>query len=214
MICRKCSLFFKSIPLFLNSVMTQLPTLVFATSNKAKLHELQRLLGPRMKLVSLDELNFFEEIPETTPTLEGNAEQKARFIYNRFSLPCFSDDSGLFIEHLNGAPGVDSAHFSGSRDDSKNIAHVLTLLKGVTNRSAYFKTVFCLIINGLTYYFEGRVSGTISDQPKGTGGFGYDPIFIPEGYTQTFGELSPSVKKEISHRSRATKQLVEFLQNQ
>lgn len=214
MICGKCSLFFKSIPLFLNSVMTQLPTLVFATSNKGKLNELQLLLGPKMKLVSLEELNFFEDIPETTPTLEGNAEQKARFIYNRFGLPCFSDDSGLFIENLNGAPGVDSAHFSGSRDDGKNIAHVLTLLKGVTNRSAYFKTVFCLIINGLTYYFEGSVSGAISDQPTGTGGFGYDPIFIPEGYTQTFGELSPSVKKEISHRSRATKQLVEFLQNQ
>jgi XTP/dITP diphosphohydrolase len=191
--------------------MTDLPTLVFATQNQGKLEELKSLIADKVHLISLNELNFDEDIPETTGTLEGNAHQKASTIYKRFGKPCFSDDSGLFVNALGGAPGVDSAHYSGGRDNEKNIALLLSNLSPLKDRSAYFKTVFCLIIHDHTYYFEGIVKGSIADCPKGKNGFGYDPIFVPEGYDQTFGELDKDIKKSLSHRARATQSLIEFL---
>ncbi len=197
--------------LFLQVVMTDLPTLVFATQNQEKLEELKGLISHKVHLISLNELNFDEDIPETTGTLEGNAHQKASTIYKRFGKPCFSDDSGLFVNALDGAPGVDSAHYSGSRDNEKNIAHLLNNLSHFKDRSAYFKTVFCLITHENTYYFEGIVKGHIADSSRGNNGFGYDPIFVPEGYNQTFGELDKEIKKSLSHRARATQNLIEFL---
>ena len=197
--------------LFLQVVMTDLPTLVFATQNQGKLEELKGLIAEKVHLISLNELNFDEDIPETTGTLEGNAHQKASTIYKRFGKPCFSDDSGLFVNALDGAPGVDSAHYSGSRDNEKNIALLLSNLSHFKDRSACFKTVFCLITHDNTYYFEGIVNGHIADRPKGNNGFGYDPIFVPEGHDQTFGELDKEIKKSLSHRARATQSLIEFL---
>ena len=197
--------------LFLQVVMTDLPTLVFATQNQGKLEELKGLICHNVHLISLNELNFDEDIPETTGTLEGNAHQKASTIYKRFGKPCFSDDSGLFVNALDGAPGVDSAHYSGSRDNEKNIAHLLNNLSHFKDRSAYFKTVFCFITHENTYYFEGIVKGHIADSSRGNNGFGYDPIFVPEGYNQTFGELDKEIKKSLSHRARATQNLIEFL---
>jgi len=191
--------------------MIDLPTLVFATQNQGKIEELKSLIAHKVHLISLNELNFDEDIPETTGTLEGNAHQKASTIYRRFGKLCFSDDSGLFVNALNGAPGVDSAHYSGSRDNEKNIALLLKNLSEYKDRSAYFKTVFCLIVHENTYYFEGIVKGSISDRPKGSNGFGYDPIFVPEGHDQTFGQLDKEIKKSLSHRARATHKLVEFL---
>lgn len=197
--------------LFLRVVMTDLPTLVFATQNQGKLEELKGLIADKVQLISLKELNFDEDIPETTGTLEGNAHQKASTIYKRFGKPCFSDDSGLFVNALDGAPGVDSAHYSGSRDNEKNIAHLLNNLSHLKDRRAYFKTVFCLITHDNTYYFEGIVKGSIADCARGNNGFGYDPIFVPEGYDLTFGELDKEIKKSLSHRARATQSLIEFL---
>ena len=197
--------------LFLQVVMTDLPTLVFATQNKGKLEELKGLISHKVHLISLNELNFDEDIPETTGTLEGNAHQKALTIYKRFGKPCFSDDSGLFVNALDGAPGVDSAHYSGSRDNEKNIALLLKNLSHFKDRSAYFKTVFCLIADDKTYYFEGIVKGSVADRPRGNNGFGYDPIFVPEGHTKTFGELDKQIKKSLSHRARATQSLIDFL---
>ena len=197
--------------LFLQVVMTDLPTLVFATQNQGKLEELKGLISHKVHLISLNELNFDEDIPETTGTLEGNAHQKASTIYKRFGKPCFSDDSGLFVNVLDGAPGVNSAHYSGSRDNEKNIALLLNNLSQFKDRSAYFKTVFCLMTHDNTYYFEGIVKGSIADRPRGNNGFGYDPIFVPEGYNQTFGELEKEIKKSLSHRARATQSLIEFL---
>ena len=197
--------------LFLRVVMTDLPTLVFATQNQGKLEELKGLIADKVHLISLNELNFDEDIPETTGTLEGNAHQKASTIYKRFGKPCFSDDSGLFVNALDGAPGVDSAHYSGNRDNEKNIALLLNNLSHFKDRSAYFKTVFCLITQDNTHYFEGIVKGSIAERARGNNGFGYDPIFVPEGYNQTFGELDKEIKKSLSHRARATQSLIEFL---
>lgn len=187
--------------------------LLFATHNPAKVSELSPLVSPSKKIVSLADLNFNNEIPETGDTLEENALQKAQTIFEIFKIPCFSDDSGLFIEALNGEPGVHSAHYSGKRDYRINNQLVLKKLAGITNRKAYFKTIFCLIeADGNTIYFEGVVNGSIAKESSGENGFGYDPIFIPEGHTKTFGELSASVKKALSHRSRATEKLLQYLE--
>jgi len=191
--------------------MTDLPTLVFATQNEKKLEELRILIAKKAHLISLNELDFNDEIPETTNTLEGNAYQKALTIYNRFGKPCFSDDSGLFVKALGGAPGVDSACYSGGRDSHKNMALLLDNLAQHQDRRAYFKTVFCLITHDDTYYFEGIVDGIITTELRGTNGFGYDPIFIPKGFDQTFGELDKTIKKSISHRAKASERLIEFL---
>ncbi len=188
--------------------------LLFATHNPAKVSELSRLLSPSKKIVSLTELGYNEEIPETGDTLEANALQKAKTVFDLFKLPCFSDDSGLFIEALNGEPGVHSAHYSGKRDYHINNQLVLDKLAGITNRQAYFKTIFCFIeAEGQTTYFEGVVHGIIAKESRGENGFGYDPIFIPDGYTKTFGELSAETKKTLSHRARATEKLIDFLRD-
>lgn len=186
--------------------------LLFATHNSSKVSELIQLTSSFIEILTLADLNYTKEIPETAETLEENALQKAQTIYAHFNLPCFSDDSGLFVKALDGAPGVHSAHYSGSRDHKANISAVLEGLRDTPHREAYFKTIFCLISGEAPpQFFEGIVHGEITREPRGAGGFGYDPIFIPKGYSKTFGELEPSVKAQLSHRARATQKLVHFL---
>ncbi len=186
--------------------------LVFATQNLNKLREVQALLGDNFELVDLSQLNFFEDIPETQPTIQGNASQKAWFIYNKFGISCFADDTGLEVEALNGAPGVYSARYAGpSKNAHDNLIKVLDELKNKENRKARFKTVLALILNGKEFLFEGVVNGTILDQQRGIDGFGYDPVFVPTGYNETFAEMPLSLKNTISHRGRAFKALDDFL---
>lgn len=186
--------------------------LVFATQNHNKLREVQALLGDSFQLVDLTQLNFFDDIPETQPTISGNASQKAWFIYNKFNIDCFADDTGLEVDALNGAPGVYSARYAGpGRNAHDNLVKVLAELKGQENRSARFKTVLALIINGQEYLFEGIVEGTILEQERGSDGFGYDPIFMPTGYDQTFAEMPLSLKNTISHRGKAFNALNDYL---
>lgn len=186
--------------------------LVFATQNPNKLLEVQALLGDNFELVDLNQLNFFEDIPETQPTIKGNASQKAWFIYNKFGISCFADDTGLEVEALNDAPGVYSARYAGpGKNAHDNLNKVLDELKGNKNRNARFKTVLALILDGKEFFFEGIVEGTILEQERGHDGFGYDPIFMPLGYDQTFAEMPLSLKNTISHRGRAFKALDEYL---
>lgn len=186
----------------------------FVTGNKNKLREVQSLLS-NYKIVSLNDLNFLEDIPETENTIQGNAELKARFINNKFSIDCFSDDTGLFIDSLNGNPGVKSARYAGDNCNSdENIDLVLKNLKNISNRNASFRTVICLIKNNNTYLFEGVVNGKITEERVGNDGFGYDPIFIPEGYHKSFSELTIDEKNAISHRGIAVNKLVNFLNGQ
>lgn len=189
--------------------------LVFATNNKHKLEEIQNLLGNKIKLLSLRDLSFFEEIPEDFDTLKENALQKAKFIYDRFKQNCFADDTGLEIDFLKGAPGVMSARYAGlncSFED--NVSKVLKELDGAENRKARFRTVIALILDGKEHYFEGIVDGEILTKNHGIGGFGYDPVFRPLGYDKSFAEMDMNEKNEISHRARAAIKLVEFLKNQ
>ncbi len=186
--------------------------IIFATNNKHKLGEIRQILRDKFLIKSLSEIGFNEDIPETNPTLEGNALQKARTIYNRFQTNCMADDTGLEIEALDGRPGVYSARYAGegcSFEDNMNKA--LKEMHGETNRKAKFRTVIALILDGKEYLFEGEVSGIITTEKHGTGGFGYDPIFLPNGETQTFAELPPERKNQISHRGLATKKLIKFL---
>lgn len=186
--------------------------ILFASQNKSKVSELILLTDTYLEILTLADLSYTKEIPETGETLEENALQKAKTIYNTFHIPCFSDDSGLFIDNLNGEPGVHSAHYSGNRDHGQNNQLVLDKLHGASNRKAHFKTIFCLVLSPDEYhFFEGEVHGQIATESKGIGGFGYDPIFIPEGYSSTFGELNSSVKARFSHRARATQKLIKFL---
>ncbi|NDV45924.1 non-canonical purine NTP diphosphatase [Paludibacter sp. 221] len=186
--------------------------LVFATNNKHKLEEVQAILGNTFEIVSLNEIGCFDEIPETADTLEGNALLKAKYVFDKYALDCFADDTGLEIEALGGAPGVYSARFAGEECDSaKNMQKVLKLMDGIKNREACFKTVIALILQEKTYYFEGKICGTIAEKPGGNAGFGYDPIFIPEGYDKSFAELTPEIKNKISHRALAVKKLSDFL---
>jgi XTP/dITP diphosphohydrolase len=186
----------------------------FVTGNKNKLREVQSLLS-NYKIVSLNDLNFLEDIPETENTIQGNAELKARFINNKFSIDCFSDDTGLFIDSLDGNPGVKSARYAGDNCNSdENIDLVLKNLKNISNRNASFRTVICLIKNNNTYLFEGVVNGKITEERVGNDGFGYDPIFIPEGYHKSFSELTIDEKNAISHRGIAVNKLVNFLNGQ
>lgn len=183
----------------------------FVTGNKNKLQEIQQLLFS-FKIISLDDLNFFDDIPETENTIEGNAFLKANFINNKFNIDCFSDDTGLFIDSLDGLPGVKSARFAGENSNSEeNISLVLKSLENKKSRSATFKTVICLIINNRKHFFEGSVPGTITEQKSGESGFGYDPIFIPFGYNKTFSEMTIEEKNLISHRSKAVQKLIKFL---
>ena len=186
--------------------------IVFATNNLHKLEEIRKAVGDKHKIVSLKEIGFNEEIPETHDTLEGNASEKAFHIYNRFQLTCFADDTGLEVEALNGEPGVYSARYAGENptfDDNMN--KVLANMETETNRSAKFRTVISLIIDGKETQFEGICPGNIMTERYGDEGFGYDPIFMPNGFQETFAEMDLSVKNEISHRGLATKKLIEYL---
>jgi XTP/dITP diphosphohydrolase len=186
--------------------------LVFATNNQNKLRELQQLLGKKIELLSLADINCEEEIPEEYDTLEDNAKQKAEYIYKKYHVNCFADDTGLEISALNGEPGVYSARYAGESKDAKaNMKKVLQKLEGVTNRSARFRTVISLYLNDKEYQFEGIVNGDILEYERGKDGFGYDPIFEPLGYSISFAEMEMSEKNKISHRGLAVQKLVEFL---
>ena len=186
--------------------------LVFATNNAHKLEELRAILGGTIEILSLADINCHADIPETADTLEGNARQKSLFIYEHYGLDCFADDTGLEVECLNGAPGVYSARYAGDGHDSQaNMEKLLGEMKDKTNRKARFRTVISLIEKGEEHQFEGIVNGRIIEQKKGDAGFGYDPIFQPDGYDETFAELGNEIKNKISHRARAVTSLCEYL---
>lgn len=185
---------------------------VFATNNAHKLEEVKALLGDKIELLSMKDIKCSADIPETETTLEGNALLKARYIYENYHINCFADDTGLEVEALNGAPGVYSARYAGEEHNSEaNMKKLLHKLEGVENRKAQFRTIFALIIEGKEHLFEGIVKGEIIKQRKGNAGFGYDPIFVPEGYTQTFAEMGSEEKNKISHRAKAVGKLCKFL---
>jgi len=188
--------------------------LVFATNNKHKLNELSKLVGDEFHLLSLKDINCFDDIPETADTLEGNAAIKAQYVWEKFGLNCFADDTGFEVDALNGKPGVYSARYAGEDQDSEaNLSKVLEELTGNSNRKARFRTVICLIIEGKEYYFEGIVNGNLLIERQGKEGFGYDPIFVPVGYEKTFAEMDMEVKNKISHRGIATEKLIAFLKS-
>ena len=187
-------------------------TLVFATNNLHKLEEVRDILGGSFRIASLKEIGCTDDIPETADTLEGNALQKARYVKDKFGYDCFADDTGLEVEALGGAPGVFSARYAGLGHDSEaNMRKLLKELEGKTNRQAQFRTVVALILEGREYTFEGIVRGTILTERRGTAGFGYDPVFVPEGYAETFAEMGSEEKNRISHRARAVQKLADFL---
>lgn len=189
--------------------------IVFATNNAHKLSEVQAVLGDRFRLVTLAECGIAEEIPEDAPTLEGNALQKARYVHERTGADCFADDTGLEVDALDGAPGVHSARYAtDGHDFAANNRLLLRNLAGAADRSAHFRTVIALILDGREYMFEGRVDGRIAESEAGCGGFGYDPLFVPEGFDKTFAEMGADEKNAISHRGRAVRRLVEFLQKE
>jgi XTP/dITP diphosphohydrolase len=186
--------------------------LVFATHNPSKLKEIQQLVPPFIELVSLETIGCNTVIPETANTLEGNARLKADFVTNTYKLPCFADDTGLLINSLHGEPGVFSARYAGIENNAEaNMDKVLYKLIGKENRAAFFKTVIALNLNGETHLFKGTINGEITPNKTGINGFGYDPIFKPNGYDKTFAQLPLSVKNEISHRGQAFKKLIAFL---
>lgn len=186
--------------------------IVFATNNKHKLEEISRLLEGIHEIVSLEQIGCHDDIPEDHETLQENALQKARYVKEHFGYDCFADDTGLEIEALNLEPGVYSARYAGaSRDATANMEKVLHKMQGVENRNARFRTVIALIINDQEYFFEGRVDGEILTQKQGEAGFGYDPIFRPCGYSQSFAEMPIDEKNKISHRGRAMQKFCEFL---
>jgi XTP/dITP diphosphohydrolase len=188
--------------------------LCFATNNSHKLEEVRHAIK-HFQIVSLDEINCFEELPETRDTLEGNSLQKAEYVFDRYKVPCFADDTGLEVEALNNAPGVYSARYAGPQrnaDDNMNL--LLKNLQGKTNLNARFRTVISLVgLQSSPVLLEGIVSGVIVLERRGTSGFGYDPIFLPEGYAKTFAEMSMDEKNELSHRARAVKKLEAYLAN-
>jgi XTP/dITP diphosphohydrolase len=190
--------------------------LVFATNNPNKIAEIKAQVGDEYSFRSLKEIGCTEEIPETTGTLEGNARQKARYIKDNYGADCFSEDTGLEIDALDGHPGVDTAHFAGpERDATANNAKVLREMGDTSNRTARFRTFICLIIGNEEFLFEGRCEGTIAPAEQGKGGFGYDPIFIPtEGDGRSFAQMSRTEKQVISHRGRAMTKLRDFLRKQ
>ena len=187
--------------------------IVFATNNQHKLSEIRQILGDRVEVLSLKDINCDVDIPETGTTLEANALQKAQYIYDHYHMDVFADDSGLEVDALGGAPGVYSARYAGGEghDSEANMAKLLHELGENNNRKARFRTVIALIIQGQVHEFEGIVNGEITRERRGGEGFGYDPIFQPEGYDKTFAELGAEVKNHISHRAKATENLVEYL---
>ena len=186
--------------------------IVFATNNQHKLSEIRQILGGRVEVLSLNDIGCNVDIPETGSTLEENALQKAQYIYDHYHIDCFADDTGLEVDALNGAPGVYSARYAGDGHDSEaNMTKLLNELGENNNRSARFRTVIALIQQGEVYEFEGIVNGEIIRERRGGEGFGYDPIFQPDGYDQTFAELGLDIKNQISHRARATRKFAEYL---
>ena len=195
--------------------------LLFATHNLNKVNEIQEVVGSDFKIISLDDLDFNQPVPENEPTIEANAMFKARFIYDILKMDCFADDTGLEVEALKGEPGVFSARYAmmtgevSPKEDipAANIRKLLKLMHGIKYRKACFRTVIALIIDDIEYLFEGTVNGEILNYKRGVGGFGYDPVFLPDGYEQTFAEMSLHEKNKISHRARAMNKLIEFLQS-
>ncbi len=188
--------------------------LVFATNNFNKLKEVQKILTGSIKIMSLKDINCFEEVEETEPTLEGNAKLKANYITENYGYNCFADDTGLEVESLDGQPGVYSARYAGEPANSENnIKKILVLLENKENRKAQFKTIICLNINEKKYLFEGICKGEILKEKQGEKGFGYDPIFKPEGFSKSFATMNSNEKNKISHRGIAIQKLVEFLSN-
>ena len=186
--------------------------LIFVTNNPHKLEEVKSMVGERFDLRNLRDINMEQEIPEEQDTLEGNALQKAHFVFDQTGLNCFADDTGLEVDALDGRPGVYSARYAGEDcSPQDNIKKLLGELNGVAQRTARFRTVIALILDGREYLFEGKVEGQIISEESGSEGFGYDPVFQPEGWDKTFAEMPLSEKNKISHRGRATQKLVEFL---
>lgn len=189
--------------------------LVFATNNAHKLEEIRAILAGTMQVLSLKDIGCEADIPETADTLEGNARLKAEYIYHHYGLDCFADDTGLEVEALNGAPGVYSARYAGGEghDSEANMRKLLANLEGETNRNARFRTAICLIEGGKEHLFEGIVNGSIATHKQGASGFGYDPLFVPQGYSQTFAQMGNEEKNRISHRARAVQALCQYLQS-
>ncbi|MFN3998883.1 non-canonical purine NTP diphosphatase [Algoriphagus sp.] len=186
----------------------------FATNNIKKIEEVKAALGSDFEIVSLQDIGCYEELPETGNTLDHNAFQKARYVKSNYGVDCFADDTGLEVDALDGAPGVYSGRFAGEpRSDERNIELLLNKMKGKSDRKAKFRTVIALILDGKEYAFEGSAEGKILAEKVGSGGFGYDPLFKPSGYDRTFAELSIAEKNEISHRGKAVKALISFLNN-
>lgn len=186
--------------------------IVFATNNKNKISEVQALIPNHIKLLSLEDINCQEDIPETQNTISGNALQKAEYVKTHYGYDCFADDTGLEVEALNGAPGVFSARYAGTQKNANdNMQKLLFELQGKTNRSAQFKTVIALHLNGQTHTFTGICEGEITHNKHGEKGFGYDPIFRPKGYQETFAQMDLSLKNTIGHRGKAISQLIHFL---
>lgn len=186
--------------------------LVFATHNKHKANEIQKMLPDPYEVITLTDLNLLEEIPETGDTLQANALIKARHVHNLFGYNCFADDTGLEVEALNGEPGVYSARYAGAhKNDDANMDKLLAAMEGKTNRNARFLTCICLFWLDEMYVFEGEMRGTIISEKRGTNGFGYDPVFMPEGYDITLAQMDMFSKNQISHRGKAFRKMVEFL---
>ena len=186
--------------------------LCFATNNLHKIQEVQAVVGNSISLVSLQDIGCFEELPEEQTTIEGNSLQKAQYVFEKFNIACFADDSGLEVEALNGEPGVYSAMYAGQqRSHSDNIDKLLASLSGIGNRNAHFKTVITLIKDSQIHQFTGLLNGEILTERRGTNGFGYDPVFVPAGYQLSLAEITLEEKNKISHRAKAIQQLIEFL---
>lgn len=189
--------------------------LVFATHNAHKLDEVRDIVKDNFEIVSLTDIGCFDDIEESGSTLEDNARIKARFVKEKYGYDCFGDDSGLEVDALNGAPGVYSARYAGGNghDSEANVKKLLHEMEGASDRKAHFRTVIVLLLDGKEYQFDGRVDGTITSIPQGNDGFGYDPVFQPDGFDKTFAQLGMEVKSEISHRARAVKKLCKFLKS-
>ena len=189
--------------------------LVFATNNKHKLDEVRAIVGDRVEVLSLKDIGCHDDIPETADTLQGNALIKARYIYEKYGADCFADDTGLEVDALDGEPGVYSARYAGEDCSSEaNMQKLLHNLTGKKNRNAQFRTVIALIIKGEEKLFNGIVTGRITEEKMGDSGFGYDPVFVPEGFSESFAQMSSEMKNSISHRFRATEQLSNYLKEQ
>ena len=188
--------------------------IVFATNNQNKIKEIQSMLPPNIEIVSLESIGCHEDIPETADTIEGNAILKANYVTQKYGFDCFADDTGLEVDALNGEPGVFSARYAGEQKSAEdNMDKLLLNLENASNRNAHFKTVITLNLSGKQYLFTGIARGEITKEKVGDQGFGYDPIFRPEGYQETFAQLSLATKNAISHRGKATKELIAFLNN-